>query len=48
MNKLRDNRGETLIESLVSILIAVHSGHVCGHGGKDQRQDPEHGCYVPL
>ena len=23
MNKLRDNRGETLIESLVSILIAV-------------------------
>lgn len=23
MNKLRDNRGETLIESLVSVLIAV-------------------------
>ena len=23
MNKLRDNRGETLVESLVSILIAV-------------------------
>lgn len=52
MNKLRNNRGETLVESLVSILIAVLAFGILATsvvtGGKDQRQDPEHECYVSL
>lgn len=52
MNRLKDNRGETLIESLVSLLILTMTfaflAVASSHGGKAQRQGAGYGCLFSL